>query len=95
MFSYYVTSQHTHIGRVTEDMLTPYQVLTNVVEEGINAGDIRAVNVSVMTAMVMGAVHQIAINKIYSRINGELHVYSDLVSNMIANMLKVEGVRDE
>ena len=95
MFSYYVTSQHTHIGRVTEDMLTPYQVLTNVVEEGINAGDIRAVNISVMTAMVMGAVHQIAINKIYSRINGELYVYSGLVSNMIANMLKVEGVRDE
>jgi AcrR family transcriptional regulator len=95
MFQYYLTSQHTHMVKVTEDMLTPYQVVNNVVEQGINAGEIKAVDINVMTAMVMGAVHQIAINKIYSRIEGKLFVYRELVSRTLANMLKVEGAGDE
>lgn len=95
MFRYYLTSQHMHMGNVTKDMLTPYQVLTNIVEEGIEAGEIKAKDVNVITAMMMGAVHQIAINKIYSRIDGELYVYHDLVSNILAKMLTAEVSCDE
>ena len=95
MFRYYLTSLHTHMQKVTQDMLTPYQVLNKVVEESINRGEIKAGDINVTTAMMMGAVHQIAINKIYSRINGELYVHRDLVSNTLVNMLKVEGGCDE
>ncbi len=95
MFRYYLTSQHTHMKKVTEDMLTPYQVLANVVKEGVSTGEVNAININVTTAMVMGAVHQIAINKIYSRITGDLYIYSDLVTDTITNMLKVEASCDE
>ncbi len=95
MFRYYLTSQHTHIQKVTQDMLTPYQVLTNVVEESVDAGEITNTDINVITAMMMGAVHQIAINKIYSRINGDLFVHRELVSNTLVNMLKVAGGCDE
>jgi AcrR family transcriptional regulator len=95
MFRYYLTSQHMHMGRVTEDMLTPYQVLTHIVEEGSKTGEIKATDINIVTAMMMGAVHQIAVNKIYSRINGELYVYHDLVSNTLAKMLTAEGSCNE
>ncbi len=95
MFRYYLTSQHTHMENVTKDMLTPYQVLTSIVEEAIESGEIKAKNINVVTAMMMGAVHQIAINKIYSRIDGELYVYHDLVSNTLVKMLTAEGSCNE
>ena len=93
MFRYYLTSQHTYIERVSKDMLTPFQVLTSVVEHGIEAGDIKVADKNVLTAMLMGAVHQIAINKIYSRISGELYVHCEQVTNTLINML--EGGCDE
>lgn len=95
MFRYYLTSLHTHMQKVTQEMLTPYQVLTNVIEESINEGEIKTADVNVITAMMMGAVHQIAINKIYLRIDGELYAYRELVSNTLVKMLKTEGGCDE
>lgn len=87
MFRYYLTSQHTHMEKVTIDMLTPYQVLMNVIELGVKTGEIKAADINVLTAMVMGTVHQIAINKIYSRIHGDLYVYREQISNTIERML--------
>ncbi len=95
MFSYYLTSQHTHMKSVTEDMLTPYQVLTEVVEQGISTGGIKNIEANVITAMVMGAVHQIVINKIYSRIKGDLYVHRKLISKTIAAMVRIEACHYE
>ena len=88
MFRYYLTSQHTHMEKVTEDMLTPYQVLSDVIKQSAETGEIKKDDINLLTAMMMGAVHQIAINKIYSRINGELYVHRKFVSNTLVTMLK-------
>lgn len=88
MFRYYLTSQHTHMDKVTKEMITPYRVLSNVVEQGMTAGEIKSADSNVITAMVVGAVHQIAINKVYSRIDGDLYDHRDLVSNTLMNMIK-------
>ena len=95
MFSYYLTSQHSYMDKVTSDMLTPYQVLINVVKEGIRTGEIQDGDINVITAMVMGAVHQIALNKIYSRIKGELYEHRELVCKTINNMLIVKSESHE
>ncbi|MFK7793957.1 MAG: TetR/AcrR family transcriptional regulator [Gammaproteobacteria bacterium] len=96
MFRYYLTSLHTHMQKVTEDMLTPYRVLANMVEESAGVEEIKVTDdINVITAMMMGAVHQIAINKIYSRIDGDLYVHRKLVSNILLNMIKIEGDSNE
>lgn len=87
MFSYYLTSQHTYMAKVRHEMLTPYRVLNEVVKQGMYKGEIDKSNVDVMTAMVMGAVHQTALNKIYSRISGDLYKHVTLVSKTVKHML--------
>ncbi|MDW3095741.1 MAG: TetR/AcrR family transcriptional regulator [Gammaproteobacteria bacterium] len=91
MFSYYVTSQHTHMKNVSKGMLTPYQVIYQIIEEGIEEGEIKTTEKNIFTAMVMGAVHQIAINKIYLRISGDLYPQCELVSETIVNMTMIKG----
>ncbi len=91
MFQYYLTSQHSHMKNVSEDMLTPYQVILEIIETGIKNGEIKTKEKYVFTSMVMGAVHQVAINKIYSRINGDLYQHRELVSETIFNMTKIES----
>ena len=91
MFRYYLTSQHTHMKNVSEEMLTPYQVILEIIEAGIQEGEIKTKEKNIFAAMVMGAVHQIAINKIYSRINGDLFPQSELVSETIVNMTMIKS----
>ena len=89
MFRYYLTSQHTHMQRVSVDLLTPYKVIYKIIEELIASKVIRENECALITAMVMGAVHQIPINKIYGRIEGELVNYKKLVTQTIYKMLDV------
>ena len=95
MFSYYLTSQHTHMKKVTEAMLTPYQVLTDVVEQGVKTGEIKTHDTKILTAMMMGAVHQVAINKMYSRVNGDLYSFRKQIADTIVIMLNAEESIDE
>ena len=87
MFRYYLTSQHTHMNRVKKDALTPYKVVLQLIENLIANKKIDKHNPAVLAAMVMGAVHQIATNKIYARITGELLQHKTLVAQIISNML--------
>ena len=89
MFKYYLTSQHTHMQKVKDDACTPYKVVLKIIEELINSNVIKKNDASVLTAMVMGAVHQIAINKIYGRIQGDLSKHKTLVTQTICRMLDV------
>jgi len=91
MFRYYLTSQHTHMNHVKGDVLTPYKVVMGVLQELMNNKEIKVKNIEVMAAMVMGAVHQIAVNKIYGRVNGDLAEYKTQVTSTIIKMLKNEG----
>lgn len=87
MFRYYLTSQHTHMNKVKDEALTPYKVVFGTLEELIKNKEVGENDISVMAAMVMGAVHQIGINKIYGRINGNLNDHKTLVSDTIIKML--------
>ncbi len=87
MFSYYLTSQHTHMNKISSEELTPYKVVSNVIKNAENDDEIKCENTTLMTAMVMGSVHQIATNKVYGRMDGALIKHHRLVSEIISNML--------
>ena len=87
LFRYYLTSQHTHMHKITNDVLTPYQVIVGVIEQAINNKQINTDNLEMTAAMAMGAVHQIAINKHYGRIEGDLKQYCPKVSRGIFHLV--------
>lgn len=87
MFRYYLTSQHTHMARVNKDVLTPYKVIITVIDEAIRNKEIKVSDSSVIAAMLMGAVHQIGINKIYGRITGKLKNHKQQISETVLKML--------
>jgi len=89
MFRYYLTSQHTHMSKVERNVNTPYKVVLNIIEELSANKQIEISDTQVVASMVMGAVHQIGINKIYGRINGELIEYEKVITETIMKMLNV------
>lgn len=87
MFCYYLTSQHSYMHRIKLEENTPYKVILTIIQQAKNKNEIECENVEIMTAMVMGSVHQIAINKIYNRIQGELYQHHESISQTICKML--------
>lgn len=87
MFQYYITSQHTHMKRIENTSITPYQVVLEIMQIARENNQIISGNLEIMAAMVMGAIHQIAINKIFSRINGSLLQHHHLVTETVCKML--------
>ncbi len=87
MFCYYLTSQHSHMQKIKQDKYTPYKVVYKVIQQAREDNEIICMNVEIMTAMVMGAVHQIATNKIYKRIQGKLFQHHKLISQTIYQMV--------
>lgn len=90
MFRYYLTSQHTHIDRVKENSLSPYDVVLNLIKKLAAERIIVNKDETILAAMVMGSVHQIGLNKIYSRITGDLIEHKALVINTVLKMLTKE-----
>lgn len=87
MFRYYLTSQHKHMDKIDSQTLTPYKVISSVVEQGIKQGEIKSGDANVIAAMAMGAVHQVAINKNFGRIQGALLLHEDYVAVGIAKLV--------
>ena len=93
-FSYYLTSQHTHMSKISAEEITPYKVISDVIKEAEEKNEIKCDNTKIITAMVMGSVHQIATNKVYGRMNGELIKHYKQVSEIISNMLLPSGTKN-
>lgn len=87
MFRYYLTAQHTYMHKINEKSPTPYQVILKTIEQGMHAGDIQTQDPHVLAAMAMGAVHQVAINKLVNRIRGPLSKHNDYVSNTVCRIV--------
>ena len=77
MFRFLLLVQHGQLERVTEDMLTPVQVLKNVIEAAIQRNEIRRQESEVATAMVLGMVLQVAVFKVYGRVTRPLSDFAE------------------
>ena len=87
MFRYYLTAQHTHMHKIDKDSLTPYQIIYKIIKQGMQTGEIEAQDPHLLTAMTMGTVHQVAINKLYKRIHGPLLQYSETIVNAVCRIV--------
>jgi AcrR family transcriptional regulator len=72
MFRFLLLVQHGQLERVTPEMQTPVTVLKAVIEAAIARGEIPRQDAQLATAMVLGIVLQVAVFKVYGRIDRPL-----------------------
>ena len=72
LFSYYLSMQHVYVRVIDTEESTPYSVILAVVQSAIDQKVIRQRDANVLASLAMGAVQQLAINKIYGRYQGAL-----------------------
>ena len=87
MFRYYLTAQHTHMHKIDNNSVTPYRVILEAIEQAMRRGEVEQQDAHLLTAMAMGAVHQVAINKLYKRIDGPLLQYSETIVNAVCRIV--------
>ena len=72
LFSYLLLAQHGQLQKVTPDMPNPVEVVRQVLDAGMDRGEIPAGDPNVAAAMVLGIVLEVAIFKIYQRLTQSL-----------------------
>lgn len=90
-FQYYLSAQQKYMHKIDANLLTPYQVIVNIIRQGIEQKIIKPKDPQILAAMAMGAVHQVAINKQFKRISGPLSVHGETISDVICRMLLREN----
>jgi AcrR family transcriptional regulator len=80
LFSYLLLSQHDQVRKVTPQMPNPLSVVRRVVAEGLaqHPGDRR--DPAVVSAMVLGVVLQVAVERTYGRIAVPLSSLADTLA---------------
>lgn len=82
MFRYYLTAQHMYMHKIDHESATPYQVIISVISQA-NDQEVQIENKELTAAMAMGVVHQIALNKLYGRIKGDLYIHLNTVAQTV------------
>jgi len=88
LFSYLLLSQHGHLQRVTEEMANPVEVVCRVMAAGVDQGELPPQDPGVAAAMVLGLVLQVAVFRIYGRLNESL---TGLVETLTGAALRAVG----
>ena len=87
MFRFYLTGQQKYMHKIDANTLSPYQVILEIVERGIKEGVITRQDPHLLSAMAMGVVHQVAINKQFNRIEGALSEHIEVVANAVCRIV--------
>ena len=87
MFTFYLTAQQKFMHKIDVSSLTPYRVILEIIEQGMQDGEISTQDSHILCAMAMGAVHQVAINKHYRRIEGSLSNHSETIASRVCSMV--------
>jgi len=88
LFSYLLLAQHGYLKRVTPEMPNPVEVVHQAIWRGMAQGEVPPGDPATATAMVMGIVLQVAVFKIYGRIQANLASLSDTLTAAGLRVLK-------
>ncbi len=95
MFRFLLLVQHGQLERVTPEMLTPVKVLKGVIEGAMARGEIPRQDADVGTAMVLGMVLQVAVFKVYGRIESDLSGHASRLAGSCVAALSAPGAATE
>ena len=82
--------QHGQLANVTDDMITPVQVVEGVISAGIKAGEVSFKDATAATAAVFGIVLQTTTFKIYNRLQGSMSKRADTLVETCQNAIGVD-----
>lgn len=85
MFRYYLTGQHMFMHKIDHGKKNPYQVITSLINRSVDG--VLNEDIKITAAMAMGAVHQVALNKLYGRIEGNLSIHVNKVAEIVYQIL--------
>jgi len=88
LFSYLLLSQHDQVRKVTQQMANPLAVVRKVIAEGLarQPGDRR--DPAVVSAMVLGLVLQVAVERTYGRIPAPLATLAETLADACWRVVK-------
>jgi hypothetical protein len=81
LFSYLLLSQHDQVRKVTQQMANPLTVVRKVIAEGMAQQPADRRDPAVVSAMVLGLVLQVAVERTYGRIGVPLASLADTLAD--------------
>lgn len=88
MFQYYLTAQHTYMCRIDPEQTTPYTIIIDCIQQAMKNNEIQCHDPHILAAMAMGSVQQVAINKIYKRVRGDLLRHGEEISQAVCRIVQ-------
>ncbi|HEY9078726.1 TetR/AcrR family transcriptional regulator [Magnetovibrio sp.] len=87
LFRFLLLVQHGQLSKITDDMANPIDVVQNVIQTGIDAGEVGHADATEATAWVFGIVLQTATFQIYGRLPGPLSPRADALAGACLDAL--------
>jgi hypothetical protein len=80
LFSYLLLSQHDQMRKVTPQMANPLSVMRRVIAEGLAQRPADGRDPAIVSAMVVGVILQVAVERSYGRIAAPLAAVADTLA---------------
>jgi len=87
LFRFLLLVQHGQLSKISDDMANPIDVVQNVIQAGIDAGEIGHPHAAEATAWVFGIVLQSATFQVYGRLAGPMSVRANALSGACLDAL--------
>ncbi|MBI5153604.1 TetR/AcrR family transcriptional regulator [Candidatus Poribacteria bacterium] len=87
-FLFVLLVQHALLDEVRADMANPVDVITEVIERAIRAGEVPAQDTAMTAQMMMGIVTQVAVGHRYGRLGGKLSRHTGAVTAACLRVLR-------
>jgi len=92
LYTYLILREHSELDKYAQENVHPGNVVTQIIEEGQKAGQIKPGDPYILGGLFVGGVIRIAVVKMYGNINENLAHYTGYVADSIWAMVKSPGL---
>ena len=93
LYTYLILQEHTELVKYPHTAAHPGHVVTKIIEDGQQSGEIRKGDPMVLGSLFVGGVIRVCVVKMYGNIQKDLKAYSTEVAAMIWKMLSAEQTK--
>jgi AcrR family transcriptional regulator len=87
--AYLLLFEHTAAHRMGPDYRTPINVLMGIIQKGQELGEVKPMDVALVTALVIGAILRVPLFKYYGQTQHDLREWVDEVTEAVWRMVAV------